>query len=363
MNERKTNSIIYTIARILLSATAGTGGFLLASYLVARALLSGPNNFLYLTLVGSLVGYLISPPLARKLDSAWKKLLGIVIQVAPETILAAGTGATVALVLTVLLNNVLATVPGFTWYWSLLIAFSLTSASSWFFVSNQDLFRFSRSQTVRSEEQHPDVTTGAGRIIDTSAIIDGRLVDIIEANFLDGLIIIPNFVLIELQKIADSEDPLRRRRGRRGLEMLDKLVQHHTSQTELIQDDPEEVKTVDEKLIKLCQSRGADLITTDYNLNRVAALQGVRVLNVNQLANAIKAMYLPGEHLSLHIVRKGREPGQGLAYLEDGTMVVIEDASEHVGKTVDTIVTSNLQTNMGRMIFAKPALTPLLDSR
>jgi uncharacterized protein YacL len=363
MNESSTDSTIYTVARIILSSATGMGGFLLASYLVATSLLSGPNNFLYLTLVGFLIGYLISPPLARRFDVAWKKMIGLVVQVEPETVLAAGTGATVALLLTVLLNNVLATVPGFTWYWSLLIALSLTIASSWFFVSNQDLFRFSRNRKEHTPEQPQSTATGAARIIDTSAIIDGRLVDIIDANFLDGPIIIPNFVLIELQKIADSDDPLRRRRGRRGLEMLDKLVQHHTSQTELISDDPEEVKAVDEKLIKLCQHRGADLITTDYNLNRVAALQGVRVLNVNQLANAIKAMYLPGEHLSLHIVRKGREPGQGLAYLEDGTMVVIEDASEYVGKTVDTIVTSNLQTNMGRMIFAKPALTALLDSR
>jgi len=146
---------------------------------------------------------------------------------------------------------------------------------------------------------------------------------------------------------------LRRRRGRRGLTLLDRLVQQRIVKTEVINDDVSEAPEIDDKLIKLCLKRGADLITTDYNLNRIAALQGIRVLNVNHLANAIKAAFLPGERLSLYVVKEGREPGQGLSYLEDGTMVVIEDAKNLVGQTVDVVVTSNLQTTMGRMIFAK----------
>jgi rRNA-processing protein FCF1 len=175
-----------------------------------------------------------------------------------------------------------------------------------------------------------------------------------EANFLEGRLLVPQFVLAELQRVADAEDPLKRRRGRRGLEMLDRLVGESRIPTEVVHDDPE-AGTVDDKLVRVCLARQADLVTTDYNLHRVASLQGVRVLNLHQLANVVKAPYLPGERLSLTVAREGREPGQGLAYLEDGTMVVVEDAAHLVGSTVDAVVTSSLQTQMGRMIFARPA--------
>ena len=170
------------------------------------------------------------------------------------------------------------------------------------------------------------------KILDTSAIIDGRLVDVADANFLEGPLLVPQFVLAELQRIADADDPLKRRRGRRGLEVLDRLVAHGGVATEVVHDDAGE-GPVDDRLVRLCAARGADLVTTDYNLHRVAGLQGIRVLNLHQLANAVKASFLPGERLSLTIVREGREAGQGLAYLEDGTMVVVEDAAALVGRT------------------------------
>ena len=195
---------------------------------------------------------------------------------------------------------------------------------------------------------------GSSKIMDTSSIIDGRIVDVIDSHFIDGKLLIPRFVLSELQNIADSSDTLRRVKGRRGLDILDKIIQHGNIATQIIEDDPSDIKAVDEKLIRLCQHKGAGLVTTDFNLSRVAALQGIKVLNVNQLANAVRAMFLPGERLSLHISKEGRESGQGLAYLEDGTMVVVEDAGDLIGETVDVVVTSHLQTNMGRMIFAKP---------
>jgi uncharacterized protein YacL len=313
--------------------------------------LTGPNSFAYVTVLGALIGYLASGALAERWGSRLDRLLRRIARVPPDVVLAAGTGATVALLITVLINNVLAAVPGFTWFWSLLIAVLLVSASSWFFVTNRRLFTVGRALRPEVEEapvrQHD-------KVLDTSAIIDGRIVDVIEASFLDGDVLIPQFVLLELQRIADADDPLRRKRGRRGLEVLDKLVAQKHVRTEVIADDVGP-GAVDDKLVRLCQARDAALVTTDFNLNRVAALQGVKVLNVNQLANAMRAMFIPGERLSLTIARAGREAGQGLAYLEDGTMVVVEDAAEIIGHTVDVVVTSSLQTNMGRMIFARPA--------
>jgi uncharacterized protein YacL len=161
-------------------------------------------------------------------------------------------------------------------------------------------------------------------------------------------------VLNELQGIADSGDPLTRTKGRKGLEVLDKLVNQQIIATKVINDDIPDVHEVDEKLIQLCQKLNADLITTDFNLNRVAALQNIKVLNVNQLANALKPVFLPGERLALLISKEGREQGQGLGYLEDGTMVVVEEGQKYVGSVIDVTVTSHLQTNMGRMIFARP---------
>lgn len=345
------NSAPYRLTRLAISAGLALAGFFIARFLLDRGILVGPNNLLYLTALGALVGYLISARAAAWTAEAFDRFHREWRELEPEAVLAAGTGATVALLVAVLVNNVLAPVPGFTWFWSLLVAVILVLAISWFFVANRHLFPFIRGDSAELAVDHVGPRP---KIIDTSAIIDGRIVDVIEANFLEGRILVPRFVLGELQHIADSEDPLRRKRGRRGLEMLDRLIQSSEVVTEVLGEVPEEGTEVDEKLILLCQQLDADMITTDYNLNRVASLQGVRVLNLNQLANAVKAMFLPGERLDLHVVREGREAGQGLAYLEDGTMVVVEDAGDLVGATVEAVVTSSLQTNMGRMIFARP---------
>ena len=341
----------YRLTRWAISATMALLGFLAARFLLERGILVGPNNLLYLTALGALIGYLISGRPAVVIARIAEGLQQRAGDVEPEVVLAAGTGATFALLMAVLLNNVLAPVPGFTWFWSLLITLILVVAVSGFFVANRELFPFIRGPAAAT----PGVPLGPRpKIVDTSAIIDGRVVDVVDAHFLDGRMLVPRFVLGELQNIADAEDPLRRKRGRRGLEMLDQLMQNEGVETEVLDDVPDEGTAVDEKLVRLCQQVNADLITTDYNLHRVATLQGVRVLNLNQLANAVKARFLPGERLDLHVVREGREAGQGLAYLEDGTMVVVEDAADLVGDTVEAVVTSSLQTNMGRMIFARP---------
>ena len=350
MSSERSARLGFALARGTLTLLGGVLGFVAGDRLLAREILIGPNDLVYLSLLGLLLGYLLSDLPARWTGRALTALGRRLLAIPAEAVLAAGTGATVALLITVLLNNVLAAVPGFTWYWSLLIASVLVLFSSWFFVVNRRLFTM---MATRPSGEVPVRAGGRPKVVDTSAIIDGRIVDVVETGFLGGKLLIPRFVLGELQHIADADDPQRRKRGRRGLEMLDRLVAQDGVATEVIGDSGDE-GPVDERLIQVCQRRGADLITTDYNLNRVAALQGIVVLNVNGLANALRAMYLPGERLSLNIVREGREAGQGLAYLEDGTMVVVEDAAELVGRTVETVVTSNLQTNMGRMIFARP---------
>lgn len=191
----------------------------------------------------------------------------------------------------------------------------------------------------------------SGKILDTSVIIDGRIADICETDFLEGPLIVPQFVLQELQHIADSADNLKRARGRRGLDILNRMQKDDSTEVKVVDEDYPEIKEVDAKLVALARETNAKIITNDFNLNKVAQLQGVSVLNINQLANALKPMVLPGEVLHLQIMREGKEQGQGVAYLDDGTMVVVENASRHLGQEVEASVTSILQTTAGRMIF------------
>jgi uncharacterized protein YacL len=191
-------------------------------------------------------------------------------------------------------------------------------------------------------------------ILDTSAIIDGRIADISHTGFITGTMLIPRFVLNELQHIADSADVLRRNRGRRGLDMLNKLQKDSTVPIQITEVDAADVEEVDAKLVKLAKGLGASIVTNDFNLNRVAELQGVRVLNINELANAVKPVVLPGEDLRILVIQEGKELGQGVGYLDDGTMVVIENGRRYIGEELELTVTRVLQTVAGRMIFAHP---------
>lgn len=192
---------------------------------------------------------------------------------------------------------------------------------------------------------------GPGKVLDTSAIIDGRVADVVRAGFLEGPFLVPRSVLRELQAIADSPDPLRRARGRRGLEVLHRL-QEDSQAVQVVEDDGD--GDVDERVVRVARAARASVVTTDFNLNRVAQLQGVRVLNLNDLAAALRPVVLPGEELTVHLLREGKEPGQGVGYLEDGTMVVVEGGKPLVGTTVEAVVTGVLQTSAGRMVFARP---------
>jgi uncharacterized protein YacL len=193
------------------------------------------------------------------------------------------------------------------------------------------------------------------RILDTSAIIDGRIADIVETGFLDGTLVVPQFVLKELQFVADSSDPLKRNRGRRGLDILQRMQKMAGVEVQISDMDFPQVKEVDLKLIELARTLLGRIVTNDFNLNKVAQLRGVEVLNINELANVLKPVVLPGESMSVFILKEGKEHAQGVAYLDDGTMVVVDNARPRIGKNVDIIVTSVLQTTAGRMIFGKCA--------
>jgi uncharacterized protein YacL len=191
------------------------------------------------------------------------------------------------------------------------------------------------------------------KILDTSVIIDGRIADIAETGFLDGIIVTPQFVLRELQLVADSADSLKRNRGRRGLDILQRLQKVANLQIQIVEDDFPAIREVDLKLIELAKMYEGKIITNDFNLNKVAQLQGVEVLNINELANSLKPIVLPGETMRVFILKEGKEYNQGVAYLDDGTMVVVDNARKMIGKTIDVSVTSVLQTTAGKMIFGK----------
>jgi uncharacterized protein YacL len=191
-------------------------------------------------------------------------------------------------------------------------------------------------------------------LLDTSAIIDGRIADISQTGFVSGALLVPRFVLNELQRIADSADTMRRNRGRRGLEMLNRLQKDTTVPIQITDADVEDVAEVDGKLVQMARNLHCPIITNDFNLNRVAELQGVKVLNINELANAVKPVLLPGEDIFIKIMQDGKELGQGVGYLDDGTMIVVEGGRQYMGTTIEVTVTRVLQTVAGRMIFAHP---------
>lgn len=194
------------------------------------------------------------------------------------------------------------------------------------------------------------------KILDTSVIIDGRILDVTNTKFVEGPLVIPQFVLKELQAIADSSNNLKRARGRRGLDILKELQESKNIEVEIIEKDYEDIREVDSKLIKLAQDINGSIVTNDYNLNKVAEVQGISVLNINDLANALKPVILPGEKMEVKVIKEGAEANQGLAYLDDGTMIVVENGKELIGRDINIEATSVFQTSAGRMIFARPLI-------
>ena len=211
-----------------------------------------------------------------------------------------------------------------------------------------------KQKAAQTDDSEIDKNVPKPKILDTSVIIDGRIADICSTGFLEGTLIIPQFVLSELQHIADSSDALKRNRGRRGLDVLNRIQKDLPIKVEIYEGDFEEIAEVDSKLIKLAKVKNGIVVTNDFNLNKICDLQQVPVLNINDLANAVKPVVLPGEELIVQVIKDGKEQRQGIAYLDDGTMIVVEEGRDFIGKTIEVIITSVLQTSAGRMIFAKP---------
>ncbi|MFZ4454366.1 PIN/TRAM domain-containing protein [Salibacterium aidingense] len=222
----------------------------------------------------------------------------------------------------------------------------------------KSLFPASRTAVTKKREEELLIREDSSKvkILDTSVIIDGRIADVCQTGFIEGTLVIPEFVLEELQHIADSSDVLKRNRGRRGLDILNRIQKDLPVEVEIYEGDFEDIQEVDSKLVKLAKVRGGMVVTNDFNLNKVCDLQGVDVLNINDLANAVKPVVLPGEEMSVQVIKDGKEQNQGVAYLDDGTMIVVEGGRDYISKTIEVIVTSVLQTSAGRMIFAKPKL-------
>ncbi len=304
-----------------------------------------------------IIGYICAPFIIR-LIVRWSELVLAVLSKLPTSeILVGATGLIIALLLADLVGNALVHVPFIGQYLTLVVSvvfgivgvkLALTKKRD-LMTMWQAIFRLSKPKSVKK-------ITASGctcKILDTSVIIDGRIADICKTSFVEGTLIVPNFVLDELQRIADSSDALKRNRGRRGLDVLQEMQKSDYCKIEIVGTDFDDLTEVDAKLVRLGQEMGGWVITNDYNLNKVAELQGVRVLNINELANAVKTAVLPGEDMMVFIVKEGKELNQGVGYLDDGTMIVVEGARNRVGETLGTIVTSVLQTAAGRMVFAR----------
>ncbi|MCS7190695.1 MAG: PIN domain-containing protein [Fimbriimonadales bacterium] len=301
-----------------------------------------------LTTAGLLLGILVANHSFQLLARVARHLE----EAEPDEKLAIGLGLVSAAVITFALYPLLFAIGGTRLGWALtLLAFVvLVYLSIVSFLSMKEYLPLTAQMARRSK---------GIKVLDTSVIIDGRIRDILRTGFLEGKLYVPGFVLDELQYIADSEDPLRRARGRRGLDVLKQLQADLGDNLEVRVHDrlaPHMGDEVDSRLVRLAKAMRADIVTNDYNLNRVAELQGVRVLNVNELAEAVRIHVLPGEELTVVPIREGQEPDQGIAYLEDGTMVVVEGGREYLNQAIDVVVTSVLQSARGKMLFAEPKL-------
>jgi uncharacterized protein YacL len=313
-----------------------------------------------LTAAGGLVGALIAPWLTTR-PAAW--LRRTIRELTAAQLLAGSIGLVVGLVIAALAALPLSYLPSpFRSILPTVVAVLFGYLGITVMVLRQrDIFALFRkpSYAVLMDAELAPGADGAAHenvlLLDTSVIIDGRIADIVTTGFINLPMLVPRFVLAELQHIADSPDSLRRNRGRRGLEMLNRMQRESPVPVRIVDMDAEGARQVDAKLIQLARQLVCPIVTNDYNLNRVAGLQGVKVLNINELSNAVKSVVLPGETMQIRVIQEGKEVGQGIGYLDDGTMVVIENGRRHMNSEIEVMVTKVLQTSAGRMIFATPA--------
>lgn len=297
-------------------------------------------NTLSLSLAGFLAAYLLVPTV----EKFWaEKVWPWFTRISPQLVTAVTFGLVIALLLSVLLSNLLGSIPFYSWWWNIII----TAVLAAFFIA----FALRNSDSFAQLGPQPRKKMG-GKILDSNIIIDGRVVDLAKSGFLEGDVIIPGFVLRELQLLADHGDPQKRTRGKRALNVLEELRQ--TIHLQVDDWDTTEVAAVDDKLVRLARERNAKLMTNDSNLSKIAKLYGLTVLSLNEAAVALRPQLQPGDTLTVTVSKGGQQAGQGIAYLDDGTMIVVEEGNKLKGKPTRVVVVNNVQTNVGRMIFAKP---------
>lgn len=364
--------MISKIIRILiglLGAALGTAIYI-ALVGILPGVFSGINDYKYIITIGvalvfGIIFYAIAPLMLSKVKEGVKLLDKEISKYPQSDILLATIGLIVGLVIAYLI------VSGIGTFINLPIITAIVGILVYLFMgyigirialkSRDDLFninKLSRLTTALNKEKSSKKGVVENKIppkvLDTSVIIDGRIADICKTGFIEGKLVIPRFVLNELQHIADSSDDLKRVRGRRGLDILNIIQKELDIEVEISEMDFDDIPEVDSKLLKLAQVLNGKVVTNDYNLNKVAQFQGVEVLNINELANAIKPVAIPGEEMVAQVVKEGKEANQGIAYLDDGTMIVVDGGRKHMGETIRVLVTSVLQTPAGRMIFGKP---------
>ena len=302
--------------------------------------------------IGAVIGIAASPYLIKSLFAFTSKVEKSLLSISTQDLLIGTIGLFFGLLIANLVGLAFGSIPYIGPYVSVALSIVLGYIGMHLAITKKTefigWFHF-RSENGSKNKRGNDAV---GKLLDTNVIIDGRIIDIYKSGFLEGPIIVPVFVLEELQKIADSSDVLKRNRGRRGLDILNH-IKKSKDDIDIIADDFDEISEVDSKLVKLAKMKGYKIVTNDYNLNKVAELQGISVLNINDLAIAVKPVVIPGEQIFVQLVKYGKEEGQGVAYLEDGTMIVVENGAQAIGKEVSVIITSVLQTAAGKMIFAK----------
>jgi uncharacterized protein YacL len=342
------------IFRLIGMVVFGVLGAYLGTYIGTTTGQSAVLSATILGLVGMLFGLILTPYFTTRPVRAIRRIL---LSVSTQTLTSGLTGLVVGLVIAALLSFPLSLLPS---PFGEILPFVAVVLFSYFgiaiFVMRQtDLSTLIRLPAAKSSEDESSSAQPTSRtvLLDTSVIIDGRIADIARTGFLVGTLLIPRFVLNELQFIADSSDNLRRQRGRRGIEVISQLQKDTSTPLRISDMDVEGVREVDDKLVVLARQLRCPILTNDYNLNRIAELQGVSVLNVNELANAVKLVFLPGESMEVNVIQEGKESGQGVGYLDDGTMVVVEDGRNYLNKKIYVTVTKVLQTAAGRMIFGR----------
>lgn len=336
-----------TVLALLLPNSVLTETILGITFMSLAAMLVGG-------IFGAIIGSFISPYLIKSLFMFTSTVEKSLSAMSTQDLIAGTLGLFLGLIIANLVGLAFGSVPYIGPYVSVALSIILGYLGMHLVVSKKsELAGWLHLHAEGSFDKKKNKDHHTGKLLDTNVIIDGRVADIYRSGFLEGPIIVPVFVLEELQKIADSSDILKRNRGRRGLDILNHMRKNSEDDVIIVTNDFEDISEVDSKLVKLAREKNYKIVTNDYNLNKVAELQGVAVLNINDLAIAVKPAVIPGEQIFVQLVKSGKEEGQGVAYLEDGTMIVVENGSQCIGKEVPVIITSVLQTSAGKMIFAK----------